>query len=176
MPSYALHGKSVHAPPHGQYWVAPNATLLGNVRLGRDDSISFGAFIRGDNERIDIGEGTNIQDGAVLHCDPGFPLTIGPRSLICHQAMVHGFTIGSNTLIGIGAIVPLATDSVEAGPRHKRKKQVKKYKKYSKKWWRQYRARIGRRKAQRARARGLRLRRLRWAQSAQASAPQEAAL
>ena len=105
MALYELDGKRVQAPPAGQFWVAPNATVLGNVRLGRDVSIWFGAVVRGDNDMIDIGEGTNVQDGAVLHCDPGFPLTIGPRSLIGHQAMVHGCTIGTNTLIGIGAIV-----------------------------------------------------------------------
>ena len=105
MALYELDGIRVRTPPEGQYWVAPNATVLGNVRLGRDVSVWFGAVIRGDNDAIEIGEGTNIQDGAVLHCDLGFPLTIGPRSLIGHQAMVHGCTIGTNTLIGIGAIV-----------------------------------------------------------------------
>ena len=105
MALYELDGIKVQTPPEGQYWVAPNATVLGKVRLGRDVSVWFGAVIRGDNDQIEIGEGTNIQDGAVLHADPGFPLTIGPRSLIGHQAMVHGCTIGTNTLIGIGAIV-----------------------------------------------------------------------
>ena len=105
MALYQLDGKRVETPPEGQYWIAPNATVLGNVRLGRDVSIWFGAVVRGDNDRIEIGEGTNVQDGAVLHCDPGFPLVIGPHSLIGHQAMVHGCTIGSNVLIGIGAIV-----------------------------------------------------------------------
>ena len=105
MALYELDGRRVETPPEGHYWVAPNATVLGRVRLGRDVSIWFGAVLRGDNELIDIGEGTNVQDGAVLHCDPGFPLTIGARSLIGHQAMVHGCTIGTNTLIGIGAIV-----------------------------------------------------------------------
>lgn len=89
--------------------------------------------------------------------------------------LVRAIALSLALLIGIGAIVPLATDNVEAGPRHKRKKQVKKYKKYSKKWWRQYRARMARKKAQRARARALRLRRLRLAKAAQASSPQKAA-
>jgi carbonic anhydrase/acetyltransferase-like protein (isoleucine patch superfamily) len=105
MPLYELGGVRVQAPGAGQYWVAPNAVVLGNVRLERDVSIWFGAVIRGDNEPIHIGEATNIQDGCVLHTDPGFPLTIGPRSLVGHQAMLHGCTIGTNSLIGIGAIV-----------------------------------------------------------------------
>ena len=105
MALYELDGKGVVTPPAGQYWVAPNATVLGNVRLERDTSVWFGAIVRGDNELIHIGEGSNIQDGAVLHTDPGYPLVIGPRSLVGHQAMLHGCTIGTNTLIGIGAIV-----------------------------------------------------------------------
>ena len=105
MALYELDGTRVRTPPEGDYWIAPNATVIGNVHLGRDSSVWFGAVIRGDNELIQIGDGTNVQDGAVLHCDPGFPLTIGPRSLIGHQAMLHGCTIGTNTLIGIGAIV-----------------------------------------------------------------------
>ncbi len=88
--------------------------------------------------------------------------------------LVRAIALSLALLIGIGAIVPLATDSVEAGPRHKRKKQVKKYKKYSKKWWRQYRARIARKKAQRARARALRLRQLRLASAAKAGSPKKA--
>ncbi len=87
--------------------------------------------------------------------------------------LVRAIALSLALLVGIGAIVPLATDSVEAGPRHKRKKQVKKYKKYSKKWWRQYRARMARKKAQRARARALRLRQLRLARAAQANSPQK---
>ena len=105
MALYELDGIRVTTPPAGQFWVAPNATVLGKVRLERDTSVWFGAVIRGDNAWIHIGEGTNIQDGAVLHADLGFPLTIGPRSLIGHQAMVHGCTIGTNTMIGIGAVV-----------------------------------------------------------------------
>jgi carbonic anhydrase/acetyltransferase-like protein (isoleucine patch superfamily) len=105
MALYELDGVRVKTPADGAYWVAPNATVLGNVILGRDVSIWFNAVLRGDNEPISIGDGSNIQDGAVLHTDPGYPLTIGPRSLIGHQAMVHGCTIGTNTLIGIGAIV-----------------------------------------------------------------------
>lgn len=105
MALYELDGQQVQTPPEGQYWVAPNAIVLGNVRLERNTSVWFGAVLRGDNELIQIGEGSNVQDGAVLHTDPGFPLVIGPRSLIGHQAMLHGCTIGTNTLIGIGAII-----------------------------------------------------------------------
>ena len=105
MALYELDGKRVEVPADGRFWVAPNATVVGNVRLERDASVWFGAVIRGDGEPITIGEGSNIQDGAVLHTDPGYPLSIAPRSLIGHQAMLHGCTIGTNTLIGIGAIV-----------------------------------------------------------------------
>jgi carbonic anhydrase/acetyltransferase-like protein (isoleucine patch superfamily) len=86
-------------------WVAPNATVLGRVRLGSGASVWFGAVIRGDNEPIRIGAGTNIQDNCVLHSDPGAPLTIGAGCTIGHRAIVHGCTVGDNTLIGMGAIV-----------------------------------------------------------------------
>jgi carbonic anhydrase/acetyltransferase-like protein (isoleucine patch superfamily) len=105
MAIYDLDGICVQTPPAGQFWVAPSATVLGNVRLERDTSVWFGAVIRGDNELIHLMEGSNVQDGSVLHTDAGFPLTLGPRSLVGHQAMLHGCTIGTNTLIGIGSIV-----------------------------------------------------------------------
>ena len=93
------------APPHGKFWVAPNATVIGSVEIGEDASIWFGAVIRGDLDLIRIGAGCNIQDGAVLHTDPGFTLTLGKDCSVGHLAMVHGCTIGSGSLVGIGAIV-----------------------------------------------------------------------
>ena len=87
------------------YWIAPNAAVIGNVVLKKDASIWFGATVRGDNDVITIGEGTQIQDGSVLHADPGFPLTIGDHCTVGHMAMLHGCTIGDGTMIGIGAVV-----------------------------------------------------------------------
>ena len=86
-------------------WVAPNATLIGRVRLAGQSSVWFGAVLRGDQELIDIGERSNIQDGCVLHTDMGFPLTVGPDCTVGHLAMLHGCSIGRNSLIGIGAVV-----------------------------------------------------------------------
>ena len=87
-------------------WIAPNAAVIGNVILGEQSSVWFGVTIRGDNlEPITIGDRTNIQDGTVLHADPGVPLNIGNDVTVGHQAMLHGCTIGDNTLIGIGATV-----------------------------------------------------------------------
>jgi carbonic anhydrase/acetyltransferase-like protein (isoleucine patch superfamily) len=87
------------------YWIAPNAAVIGNVILKKDASVWFGATVRGDNDVITIGEGTQIQDGSVLHADPGFPLTLGDHCTVGHMAMLHGCTIGDGTMIGIGAVV-----------------------------------------------------------------------
>ena len=86
-------------------WIAASADVLGKVRLGAFSSIWFNAVLRGDNEWIDIGERSNIQDGAVLHTDPGCPLTIGRNVTVGHQAMLHGCTVHDNTLVGIGSTV-----------------------------------------------------------------------
>jgi carbonic anhydrase/acetyltransferase-like protein (isoleucine patch superfamily) len=86
-------------------YLAPNATVLGNVVLAAQASVWFGATLRGDNELIHIGEGSNVQDGAVLHTDPGFPMNIAAHVSIGHQAMLHGCTVGEGSLIGIQAIV-----------------------------------------------------------------------
>lgn len=86
-------------------WVAPNATIIGRVRMEAEASVWFGAIIRGDVDDITIGAGSNIQDNAVLHVDPGFPLRIGRRCTIGHAAIVHGCTIGNNTLIGMGTTI-----------------------------------------------------------------------
>lgn len=86
-------------------WIAPNATLIGRVRLAREASVWFGAVLRGDQEWISIGERSNVQDGCVLHTDMGFPMDIAADCTIGHLAMLHGCTIGPNSLVGIGAVV-----------------------------------------------------------------------
>ena len=100
---YSLGDQSVEAHPHS--WIAPTAAVIGRVRLEEGSSVWFGAVIRGDNEQISIGPGTNVQDGAVLHSDPGFPLTLAKDVTIGHQAMLHGCQVGDGSLIGIQAVV-----------------------------------------------------------------------
>ena len=86
-------------------YIAPGASVIGDVVLGSNVGIWFGAVVRGDNERITVGDGTNIQDCCVMHTDPGCPLDIGSNVTVGHQAMLHGCTIGDGTLIGINAVV-----------------------------------------------------------------------
>jgi len=86
-------------------WVAPSADLIGDVRVGAEASVWFGAIIRADNTPIEIGARTNVQDGAIGHSDPGFPLIIGSTVTVGHQAILHGCTIGAGALIGMGAKV-----------------------------------------------------------------------
>ena len=86
-------------------WVADNAQVMGDVALGEGASVWFGAKVPAATETITIGEGSNVQDGSVLHADPGFPLNIGARVTVGHQVMLHGCTIGDESLIGIGAVV-----------------------------------------------------------------------
>lgn len=86
-------------------WVAPNATLIGKVVVEKDASVWFNAVLRGDNEPIVLGEGSNVQDGCVLHTDPGFPLHLERNVTIGHMVMLHGCAIGAGTLVGIGSIV-----------------------------------------------------------------------
>lgn len=105
MALYNLDGVGVTLPASGAYWVAPNAALIGKVKLEEDASVWFGAVLRGDNELITVGERSNVQDGSVLHTDPGFPLAIGPDCTIGHMVMLHGCTIGRGSLIGIGSII-----------------------------------------------------------------------
>ena len=104
MALYAL-GEREPVLPEGFWWIADNATLIGDIRIGEDVGIWFNAVLRGDNEPISIGAGTNIQENCVLHTDFGFPLTIGTGCTIGHKAMLHGCTIGDNSLIGMGATV-----------------------------------------------------------------------
>ena len=105
MPLYELDGETPRFADVSSNWIAPDAVLIGNVELGRDVGIWFGTVIRGDNEPIVIGAGSNVQEHTVMHTDPGFPLTIGTGCTIGHRAMLHGCTIGDNSLIGMGAIV-----------------------------------------------------------------------
>ena len=102
---YTIDGKRVKTPASGKFWVADNAVVVGDVTLEEDVSIWFNVVARGDNEPITIGSRTNIQEGCVLHTDPGFPMVIGPDVTVGHMAMLHGCTIGRGALIGIGAIV-----------------------------------------------------------------------
>jgi carbonic anhydrase/acetyltransferase-like protein (isoleucine patch superfamily) len=102
---YELDGQGPDLPADHRYWVAYTAALIGKVRLKTDASVWFGSVLRGDNEWIEIGERTQIQDNATLHTDPGFPMTIGTDCVIGHNVILHGCTVASNSLIGMGAIV-----------------------------------------------------------------------
>lgn len=105
MAIYELDGQSPALPSDGRYWVAETATLIGRVRLKADASVWWGAVLRGDNEWIEIGEGTNIQDNSTLHTDMGSPLTIGDYCVIGHGVILHGCSVGHRSLIGMGAII-----------------------------------------------------------------------
>ena len=105
MTIYALDGQAPEFPEEGSYWVADTAVLIGKVRLQREASVWFGAVMRGDNEWIELGERSQIQDNATLHTDPGFPMTIGSDCVIGHNVILHGCIIGENSLIGMGAIL-----------------------------------------------------------------------
>ena len=105
MPVYTIDGTTPAFEDRASNWVAPDAVVIGNAWIGRNVGIWFGAVIRGDNEPIRIGENTNVQEHAIMHTDPGFPLTIGKGCTIGHRAILHGCTIGENSLIGMGAIV-----------------------------------------------------------------------
>ncbi|MEX0278147.1 MAG: gamma carbonic anhydrase family protein [Ruegeria sp.] len=101
-----LYALGEHAPRiHEDTWVAPDANLIGNVILEKGASVWFGCTIRADHEEIRIGAGSNVQENCVMHIDPGYPLVIGANCTIGHKVMLHGCTIGENTLIGMGAIV-----------------------------------------------------------------------
>lgn len=103
MAIYELDGVAPTIPASA--WVADSAEVMGRVELGEDASIWFGTVVRGDTDRITIGAGSNIQDASVLHADFGMPLTIGAHVTVGHQVMLHGCTIGDESLIGIGAVV-----------------------------------------------------------------------
>ena len=105
MAIYALGDKQPILPGEGDYWVAPDAQVMGNVKLEKNASVWFNAVLRGDNELITIGENSNVQDGSVLHTDPGSPLTLEKDVTIGHLVMLHGCTIGEGSLVGIGSII-----------------------------------------------------------------------
>ena len=105
MTIYALGDSKPQLPPQGEYWVAPSASVIGNVILQSNASVWFGAVLRGDNDPITVGPDSNIQDGSVLHTDMGSPLTLGRGVTVGHKAMLHGCEIGDYSLIGIGAVV-----------------------------------------------------------------------
>ena len=105
MAIYALGEETPVFPETGNYWIAPDAQVMGNIVLKENASVWFGAVLRGDNDPIVIGENSNVQDGAVMHTDIGCPLTLGVNVTVGHQAMLHGCTVGDNSLIGIGATV-----------------------------------------------------------------------
>lgn len=102
---YRLNKCGPQLPEPGDYWVAPSATVVGDVRIGSGVGIWFGAVLRGDNEPITVGERTNIQEHAIVHADPGYPAVIGVALTIGHRAIIHGCAIGDGSLIGMGAIV-----------------------------------------------------------------------
>jgi carbonic anhydrase/acetyltransferase-like protein (isoleucine patch superfamily) len=102
---YELDGQRPECPEQGRFWVAPSAAVIGRVRLKADSSVWFGAVLRGDNEWIELGERSQIQDNATLHTDAGLPLTIGTDCVIGHNVVLHGCTIEDHVLIGMGAIV-----------------------------------------------------------------------
>jgi carbonic anhydrase/acetyltransferase-like protein (isoleucine patch superfamily) len=105
MPIYELDGARPEFPADGSFWIAETAVLIGRVRLKSHTSVWFGAVLRGDNEWIELGERSQIQDNATLHTDPGFPMVIGKNCVIGHNVMLHGCTIGDNSLIGMSAIL-----------------------------------------------------------------------
>jgi carbonic anhydrase/acetyltransferase-like protein (isoleucine patch superfamily) len=105
MTIYSLGDLTPTLPAEEEYWVAPNAVVAGDVVLHRNASVWFGAVLRGDSDVLTVGENTNVQDLSVLHADPGQPLTLGRNVTIGHKAMLHGCTVGDNSLIGIGAVI-----------------------------------------------------------------------
>ncbi len=105
MAIFALGDFTPALPEAGKYWIAPSAAVIGRVEIGLDASVWFAAVLRGDNEPIVVGEGSNVQDGCVVHTDPGLPVSIGRHCTIGHRAILHSCTIGDNSLVGMGATV-----------------------------------------------------------------------
>jgi carbonic anhydrase/acetyltransferase-like protein (isoleucine patch superfamily) len=105
MAIFELDGQAPELPPDGRWWIAESASVIGRVRLKTDASVWFNSVLRGDNEWIELGERSQVQDNATLHTDPGFPLVIGDNCVIGHNVVLHGCIIGSNSLIGMGAIM-----------------------------------------------------------------------
>jgi len=105
MAVYNLGNVTPELPNDGEYWIAPSASVIGRVILNKNASVWFGATLRGDNDPITVGENSNVQDGSVCHTDHGSPLVIGANVTVGHMVMLHGCTIGDNSLVGIGSIV-----------------------------------------------------------------------
>lgn len=105
MTIYALDNVSPKLPEGDDYWIAPDANLIGDVKIESGVSVWFGATLRGDTEPLSVGDGSNIQENTVVHADPGFPVSIGSNCTIGHKAMIHGCTIGDGTLVGMGATI-----------------------------------------------------------------------
>ena len=105
MAIYELDGQGPDLPASGNYFIADTATVIGKVRLLNSASVWFGAVLRGDNEWIEIGEGSNVQDNCTCHTDPGFPLTIGSNCTVGHNVILHGCTLEDDALVGMGSIV-----------------------------------------------------------------------
>jgi carbonic anhydrase/acetyltransferase-like protein (isoleucine patch superfamily) len=105
MPIYRIDKQTPRLPAAGRFWIAPDAHVIGNVEVGEDVGIWFGVVVRGDNEPIVIGARSNLQEGVMVHTDPGFPATIGAGCTIGHHAIVHGATIGADSLVGMGAVI-----------------------------------------------------------------------
>jgi carbonic anhydrase/acetyltransferase-like protein (isoleucine patch superfamily) len=105
MAIYELDGQGPDLPKDGNYFIADTATVIGKVRLLSSASVWFGAVLRGDNEWIEIGEGSNVQDGSTCHTDMGFPLKIGKNCTVGHNVILHGCTIEDGALVGMGSII-----------------------------------------------------------------------
>lgn len=105
MTLFALDGIKPTLPDSGDFWIAGDANIIGNVIIGNRVSVWFGSTLRGDNEPITIGDGSNIQENCVIHTDPGYPFRLGRNCTVGHKAMLHGCTIGDNSLIGMGATI-----------------------------------------------------------------------
>jgi carbonic anhydrase/acetyltransferase-like protein (isoleucine patch superfamily) len=105
MPIYELDGIRPELPPEGQYWIAPDAVLVGRVRLKKNASVWWGTVLRGDNDWIEVGENSNIQDLSVIHTDAGEPAVIGDNVTVGHRVIIHSARVGDGALIGMGAIL-----------------------------------------------------------------------
>ena len=105
MAIYELDGQAPELPADGRYWIAESASVIGRVRLKRDASVWFGSVLRGDNEWIELGEGSNVQDNCTCHTDPGFPLVLGKNVTVGHNVILHGCIVGEGALIGMHATV-----------------------------------------------------------------------
>ena len=114
MAIYELDGQAPELSPDGRCWIAETAVVIGRVRVKQDASIWWGSVLRGDNEWIEVGERSNIQESCTLHTDMGYPMTIGPDCTIGHNVVLHGCTIAAGSLIGMGAIV---LNDAKIGPR-----------------------------------------------------------